>query len=198
MIYECLPYRKIMHQIIKSSFAFTLVALSTGCSMMAPQYSASINNVQTLKNSGASQIQVTQFNSSDDKANSNPITIRGSSLVSPYNASYSTYLTEALKQELKLANRFSVQSNIDVSGVLLKNDIDASGFSTGYATVEARFIVKRDNSEVYNQIKSVKHEFPSSFAGAVAIPRAIQEYSFAVQKLLGLLYEDKAFIEASK
>lgn len=186
-----------MH-IKKLATCAAIVALSTGCSMMAPQYSASIENVQTLKNSGETKLSVGQFTSTPGPGNTYPISIRGSSMSSPYSNSYGAYVAEAIKQELTLANRYTPTGNLDVSGVLLKNDIDAAGFNVGHVTVEARFVVKRNGATTYDQVKSVKQQFPSSFAGAVAIPKAIQEYNFAVQKLLGLVYEDKAFADAIK
>jgi len=175
-----------------------VVALSTGCSMMAPPYSASMENVQNLKNSGDSKVSVGQFSSIPGAGNNYPLSIRGSSMSSPYNNSYGAYVAAAIQQELTLANRYAQGGNLEVSGSLLKNDIEAAGFSVGYVTVEARFVVKRNGVPTYDSVKFVKREFPSSFAGAVAIPKAVQEYNVAVQKLLGLLYEDKAFSEAVK
>ncbi|PXX44182.1 hypothetical protein [Undibacterium pigrum] len=186
-----------MH-IKKLASCVAIAALSTGCSMMAPQYSASIENVQTLKNSGETQVSVGQFAFTPGPGNTSPITIRAASMNSPYGNSYGAFLAAAIQQELTLANRYTPTGNLEVSGVLLKNDIDAAGFSVGYVTVEARFVVKRNGATTYDKVKSVKQEFPSSFAGAVAIPKAVQEYNVAVQKLLGLVYEDKAFADAIK
>jgi hypothetical protein len=39
--------------------------LGTGGAMMAPKYSASLDNVQTLKNAGGSELKVGQFSSSE-------------------------------------------------------------------------------------------------------------------------------------
>ncbi|MEO6935536.1 MAG: hypothetical protein ABI171_09365 [Collimonas sp.] len=165
---------------------------------MAPPYSASIDNVQKLKNSGVSPAKVGEFASSSDKGNVNPISIRGGSMNSPYQKSYSKYVEEALKQELSLANKMAPDAAVEISGKLLKNDLDASGFSTGVADIEARFIVKKSGQVLYDQVKSVHHEWPSSFVGAIAIPRATQEYPNMVQKLLAALYADQAFLEALK
>jgi hypothetical protein len=97
-----------------------------------------------------------------------------------------------------MANRLSNDAAIEVTGTLLKNDIDAAGFSTGYTTVSARFIVKKDGKESYNQVKTVKHEFSSSFMGSIAIPSAVQSYNVAVQKLLASLFADNSFNQATK
>ncbi|MFZ6749222.1 hypothetical protein [Undibacterium sp. Ren11W] len=178
--------------------AFLIVVLNTGCSVMAPQYNLSVDNVQLLKNSGTSVVKVGEFSSKEAPGNANPISIRGSSLSSPYQNSYANYLAEALKQELTIAKKISPNAISEISGVLLKNDIDASVSSVGSTTIEARFFVKQNGKVSYDQVKSIKHEFPSAFAGAVALPKAIQEYTFAVQKLLALLYSDAAFVQAIK
>jgi hypothetical protein len=178
--------------------ALAVSVLGTGCSMMAPQYSASLDNVQMLKDTGNYTARVGEFTSSKDKANANPLTIRGSSLVSPYQESYANYIAEAIRQELSLAKKMSSDASVEISGILLKNDLDASGFTLGFAEIQARFIVKRSGQVRYDQMKSVRHEFPSSFAGAIAIPRAVQEYPVTIQKLLASLYTDKAFINALK
>ncbi len=187
-----------MHRFHTLFFSLAVTILASGCSHIAPQYSASIDNVQTLKDAGKATAKVGEFASSKDKGNVNPISIRGSSFSSPYQDSYSNYLAEAIKQELSMAARLAPNADIEVSGTLLKNDLDASGFSTGHAQIEARFIVKKDQQIRYDQVKSARHEWPSSFAGAVAIPRAVQEYPNLVQKLLASLYADQAFINALK
>lgn len=178
--------------------AFLMIIFSTGCSTMAPQYTPSIENTQSLKDVGHFAAKVGEFSSKAAPENANPIKLRGSSLTSPYQNSYANYLAEAVKQELSLASKLAPDANLEISGVLLKNDIDATGSNIGLVSVEARFIVKKNAVVRYDQVKSIRQEFPSSFAGAVAIPRAVQEYQFAVQKLLGQLYTDKAFIEALK
>lgn len=170
---------------------------SAGCSMMAPQYSASIDNVQFLKKAGDFTASVGEFTSSNDKENANPISIRGSSLNSPYQNSYAAYLAEAIKQELSIAHKLSTKANIELSGTLTKNDIDAVA-GTAHSDIEARFIVKNNGVVSYDQVKSVHHEWESSFFGNIAIPRAVQEYPNMVQKLLAALYADRAFINALK
>lgn len=187
-----------MQRLITLLAALAITLLGSGCSMMAPQYTASLDNVQMLKDAGSHTVKVGTFTSSADKANANPLSIRGSSLASPYQGSYANYVAEAIKQELSLAKKLSSDTTLEISGTVLKNDLDASGFTTGIASIEARFVVKRSDQVRYDQIKSVRHEFPSSFAGAVAIPRAVQEYPVAIQKLLASLYADKAFIDALK
>ncbi len=185
-----------MNKLMRMLAAAALVVLASGCSMMAPQYSASLTNVQMLKDASAFSAKVGEFSSGKDPANANPISIRGSSLNSPYASSYALYLAEAIKQELSLAGKLSPVAEVEISGVLQKNDLDASGFSKGTGIMEARFVVKKSGQIRYDQVKLVNSEWESSFAGAIAIPKAQQEYPVLVQKLLAALYGDAAFIKA--
>lgn len=187
-----------MRHISLLTFVILFGTMASGCSMMAPQYSVSIENVQKLKEAGNISAKVGKFDSNVDRANANPISLRGSSLMSPYENSYAAYLAEAIKQELSLAGKLKSDVDIEISGGLLKNDIDASGFSTATGDIEAKFIVKKGEKVLYSQIKTIHHEWESSFAGAVAIPRAQQEYTVLVQRLLATLYADQDFMKALK
>ncbi len=179
-------------------FLAAVSLFGTGCSLMAPQYTGSIENVQKLKSGSLQPVKVGEFASTPSKVNANPISIRGSMLASPYDASFGKYVAEALKIELSLANKNAATSDFELSGELLANDINAAGFSTGTGNMEARFVVKKSGAIRYDQVKNITHEWPSSFVGAVAIPRATQEYSNLVQKLLAALYADPLFQESTK
>jgi len=171
---------------------------ASGCALVAPKYSASLENVDKLKAASTQSISVGKFDAVPGKGNSNPISVRGSSLTSPYNNSYATYLAEAVKQELSLAGKFAPDAQIEISGAIRKNDIDISGFVTGNGVIEARFVVTRSGKITYDQIKMINDSWGSSFVGAVAIPRAQQRYPVMVQKLLAQLYADPAFMDALK
>jgi hypothetical protein len=194
---ERIGQEKLMTRTILLSLALAAAALSSGCSLVAPRYSASLENVQKLKDSGAQSTKVGGFTSTAGKANPKAISLRGSSLSSPYDGSYSSYLAEALKQELSMAGKLAPDAQIEVTGALQKNDINAAiGTATG--DIEARFTVKRGGEVRYDQVKSIHDEWDSSFAGAVAIPRAAERYPVMVQKLLAALYADPAFVQALK
>jgi hypothetical protein len=168
----------------------------TGCSLLAPQYSPSIENVQKLKDAGDFSSRVDKF----DAAPGLPATIslRGSSLSSPYDGSYAAYLTEAIRMELSLAGKLKPGTDVVITGTLLKSEIDASGFSTATGDIQARFVVKKGNVLRYDQTKTVHSSWDSSFIGGIAIPKAQQAYPGLVQKLLTQLYEDKDFLSSLK
>jgi len=180
--------------------AVALIALSLGaCSFVAPKYNASPDNVNRLRDAGLNKIKVGDFTADPQaKNNVNKLTIRGSSYDSPYDKSFSAYLKESLRQELEDARLLDAGAETEVSGVLLRNELDGSGFSTGTADIEARFLVKRSGTVRYEKVKSAHHQWESSFVGAVAIPAAAENYPSVVQKLLSALFGDADFIAALK
>lgn len=180
------------------SFCAVAIALTSGCSMMAPRYTASVENVQKIKDADAQPVKVGAFESTPGKGNANPISIRGSSLASPYDSSYAKYIAEALKQDLELAGKLAPDAQIEISGALQKNDINIPAVGSGTGDLEARFVVKRAGETKYDRVKNIHDEWESSFVGAVAIPRAQARYPVMVQKLLAALYADPAFVEAMK
>lgn len=189
----------IKMRVVKLWAAVVAIAfLGTGCSITGPNYTASMDNVRSLRDGGDEPVRIGQFTSKIGPLTPNPLPVRGNSMKSPYNGSYADYFSEALKQEFLLAKRLSTAARTEVSGEVLKNNIDASGMSLGITEIQARFVVQRGSDVRYDQIKSVRHEFPTAFAGAIAIPRAIYEYTIAVQELLKNLYADAAFIDALK
>lgn len=89
----------------------TIVAFSlllTACSMEAPPYEVSIENVQNIKKAKVKQVKVGTITS---KKQLDSISLRGSSMFSPVNKSYGSYLQKALEDELKLAKLLSPVSS---------------------------------------------------------------------------------------
>lgn len=126
------------------------------------------------------------------------ISLRGVSMVSPVGENYAAYLGDALRQELLLAGKFDPKSKLAISGVLLRNDVAAGGLSTNSGEMEVRFIVQRDGQQRFDKIKRAELSWESSFAGAIAIPKAQQQYPLIVQKLLKELLADADFETALK
>lgn len=182
-------------KVLRYAVALSIVTIA-GCSTIAPEYSPSINNIQTLKNASIKKASVGKFTASSNKVNE--LTIRGGSFQSPTNGSYVSYLQKALEQELYDANKLNKDSSIQISGVLIQNEMDASGMNIGTAIMDAEFTVKDASSVRYKKMLSAKIEWPSSFIGGIAIPRAIKEYPRVIQELLGKLYTDPDFIKALK
>lgn len=175
--------------------AVAALLVSTGCAIKAPHYNADLDNVEQLKKAPAS-VKLGSFTVGGGAGSS--IGLRGSPMESPVGADYAAYLGDALQKELKLAGKLDPSSKLEISGQLLKNDISAAGIMTNSGEIEARFVVKNDGVQRYDQIKRAELSWDSSFIGAVAIPRAQQQYPVIVQKLLGLLWGDAKFQDALK
>ena len=95
-----------------------------------------------------------------------------------------------------MAKLYDARSDTEISGALLRNHVDAGGLSVNEGQLEARFIVRRSGQERFNKIKRADHKWESSFAGAVAIPLAANNYTVMVQKLIGALVTDPDFVAA--
>ena len=178
----------------KIAVGVLLLLFITGCSTVAPKYNTDFNHITPLRKEKLNSVRVGPV-TKNPTANVDSLTIRGSSYLSPY-GSYTDYLTEALKQELDDARLLNPTSQIEISAVLLRNSLDASGISIGIAEVEARFVVRKEGELKYEKIKVAKHTWGSSFAGAIALPLAQQNYPKVIQKLVGLLFSDPEFISA--
>jgi hypothetical protein len=169
--------------------------LVTGCALKAPAYQPSLNNVEVMKKSPRS-LALGVF--SVQSGANEPISLRGSSMSSPVGSDYAAYLADALRQELMLAGKLDPKSQIEISGLLLKNDIAAGGILTNSGEIEARIIVKNNGTQRFDKVKRAELEWESSFLGGVAIPKAQQQYPLIVQKLLATIWADDDFQAALK
>ena len=182
-----------------SCLIMAALLILSGCASVAPTYQPSMANVGTLKDQRPAKVKVGAFTADGPEKNKvNNLTIRGGGFTSPYNESYVEYLREALRQELSMAGLLADNTDVELSGVLFKNEFDASGLSLGYGIMEAQLTVKKDGAVRYDKKKSVRHEWESSFAGMIAIPKARENYAVVVQKLLASFYNDPEFQKALK
>jgi hypothetical protein len=133
----------------------------------------------------------------DPKAPVNHIGLRGASMISP-DGTFATYLEKALRADLTEMGLFDSSSTTKLDAVILKNDIDVSGFSTGTGSMEVKLTVTKNGSTAFEKTYSATTKFDSSFAGAVAIPNGQSEYPNLVRALLKQIYSDAAFMEVVK
>ena len=173
-------------------FATLVIA---GCATPAPNYSISIPHVEKLKSSGAGPVAVAPVTAQGSEANDEAIAVRASRMVSPY-GSFAKYLQSALTQELTEARLLDPQSGVQLTATLLKNDVSAAGVITASATIEARFVVRKSGTVVFDKVKNATITWDSNFIGAIAIPRAIENYPRLVSALLDQLYADDQFFAA--
>jgi hypothetical protein len=165
------------------------------CSVTAPPYSASVDNIQALKSAAPVQARISTFSNEESDTNRYPVQLRANQMRSPVGNSFAQYLSTAIQQEFAIAGALSPDAKVELSGVLLKNNVDV-GVGTGTGTISARFVVRRGADVRYDSVKTATGQWDSSFAAAIAVPKATQEYPLVVQKLLASLYADPAFTKA--
>lgn len=76
--------------------------------------------------------------------------------------------------------------------------MDVAGINTGEGYMDVKLVVSQRGRTVHEKVYSVKTQFESSFAGAVAIPKGQTEYPRLVRTLLQAVYADPSFIAALK
>lgn len=173
-----------------------LLALLTGCAGPAPNYAPNIDNVEALKRSGGSALKTGAITPAPGLKTAAAIQLRANTMVSPTGSNFGDYIASALRQELELAKLHDPMSATEVSGTLLENEIHAGGLSTNDGAVAVRFVVRRTDQVRYDKAQRVTRQWESSFAGAVAIPLAANNYPLMVQDLIGKLFADPDFIRA--
>ncbi len=174
-------------KIVKLTIVFIAIILASGCSSVAPQYQSDFSLINDLKEMNIPPLKSGTFL---DHESVNSITLRGGAMTSPFNNSYAEYLKKALEEDLKQSGHWDSHSKIIISGELVKNELDASGFSIGESDITAKFIVSKDNDIIYDKTHSIHHEWESSFVGAIAIPNAQNNYPVSIQKLLRKFFSD--------
>ncbi|EJL91727.1 hypothetical protein PMI15_00022 [Polaromonas sp. CF318] len=172
-------------------------AILAGCAGPAPNYAPSIDNVETLKKiEGAPAVKTGTIAVTAGMPGGASLSLRANTMTSPVGKNYGDYIAEALRQELALAKLYNPQSGVEISGTLIKNNIDAGGISTNAGQIEARFVVKANGQVRFDKVKRIERKWESSFAGAVAIPLAASNYPLMVQSLVAALVTDPDFVKA--
>jgi hypothetical protein len=189
-----------MFQQLRRVVLFTGIAVSAflvGCAGPAPNYAPSIDNVEALKNNGAgAAVKTGVIGVKPGMPGAASLSLRANTMTSPVGSNYGDYIAAALRQELELAKLYNPQSGVEISGTLTRNNIDAGGISTNAGQIEARFVVTANGQVRFDKVKSIERKWESSFAGAVAIPLAANNYPLMVQSLVGALVTDPDFIKA--
>ena len=182
-----------MKQLAQLALILTLALCATACvSPPAPKYQASIDNTGLLLKQNA-KLAVGLFTAAAGVEN-HSLSIRGSQIKGGADGTFSTYLRDAVITELQTAGRYDESSKLQLTGTLTRNEISTGLAKTGTASVGGEFSLAKNGAVVFKKSFVAKHQWESSFIGAVAIPAAIDNYSTTVQKLLGELLSDPDFI----
>lgn len=183
-----------LHALKNGIVLAAILLLASGCTTMASPYQPDFEVINTLKDLPLARMQVGGFVSASPDVDK--VGIRGGTMESPYANSYSSYLRNALIEELKQSALWDENSAIVISGELLQNDVDISGFKIGTADLSARFRVDRNGTQIYEKVHSAHHQWQSSFVANVAVPNALNNYPIAVQRLIDTFLLDVDLLRA--
>lgn len=181
---------------LPACLALIALALSGCISTPAPRYNPSVAN-SSLMLQHRPIADVGPFTAAAGVEN-RALSMRGSRLQGGSDGTYATYLRDAVIAELQVAGGYVPGSRVRIDGELTHNSLNVAGIKVGSAEVGARFIVRREGVVVYDRSLKANHEWDSSFIGALAIQAGIDNYGTTVQKLIGQLLADPAFIEATR
>jgi hypothetical protein len=172
-----------------------IVALA-GCATKAPNYAASPETTQGLQLARAQSARVGEFTAAAT-ANNTGISLRASRMEPPQ-GTFAKYLEDAVRAELELARLYAPASKTEISGVLIRNDLDTGVVATGQGVIEAKFVVRREGAVLFDKTKVARIEWDTNYFASIAIPRALQEYSRLVRKLVTDFFSDPDFVAALK
>ncbi len=167
----------------------------TGCaSFQVPDYSPNYKTIDHLKTNNIEKMSIGEVQPTDPNASVNHISLRGGKLISPY-GTFANYLKNAIRSDFIDIGIYDPTSTTEINAIILKNDIDISGISTGTGVMEIDFSVKKKGTILFEKTYSANIQFESAFSGNVAIPRGQIAYPDLVRQLLQTIYTDKEFIE---
>ena len=172
------------------------IAVLSGCAAKAPNYNPNPESAQKLQAARVQPAAVGEFKA-DANVSDTSIGLRASTMV-PEQGTYSQYLADAIKNELDLVKLYSPSSTTVISGVLMKNEMNTGVAMTGEGAIEARFVVTRDGVVRFDRLKKAAIQWDTNYFGAIAIPRARNEYTRLVQSLVTELFADPDFVAALK
>ncbi|WP_395792407.1 hypothetical protein [Aquimonas sp.] len=179
---------------VRGVIVVSALALSACASVPAVQYQTSLNASVVL---GAGEPARGGSASAAKGVNDRTVGMRGAAMESSSpERTFSSFIRDAVIAELKAAGRYSDEAPRQVSVELLKHDVSMAGIKTGHATLTARFRIEDKGAVRFDRVIEVRHEWESSFIGAVAIRAGLDNYPTAVQRLIEQLFVDPEFQQA--
>ena len=170
--------------------------LASGCAQyLAGPYSADYQALDRMKAAKPGTAAVATVQPVEPAHPVNRLSLRGAVLVSP-SGTFAKYLENALIADLKEAQAYDPASRTVLSAVILKNDLDIAGFSTGTASMEIQLSVKRDGQPRLDKRYQAGISFESHFMGNIALPAGQAAYAGVVRELLRNVYADPQFVAA--
>ena len=180
------------------ALAIACVALSA-CATQLPAPTLTFDNVQSLRANNTPALALGEFTRGPglSAAQDRSISVRADSLQPPSGTTYSAYLRSVIESELTGAGKLDPASPFLLSGQLTQSDVSTMG-DESRGTLAARFQLTRGGAVVFDKEIVVAEQWPSSYWGVEAIPRAMNNYTGLYPKLFGALLADTDFQAATR
>lgn len=177
---------------IKFSVVILIIVNMMGCvAITVPPPSASADTLIMLRMAKLQPVSVGKFGVSanaDPRIDISLSGLRGSS-IHPTHGGFSQQLREVIITELQAAGLYDTNADIEIKAELTDNRVNAA-ISEGSGTLAANFIVLDAGNKIYEKHLSYESKWDSSFIGAIAIPKAMDEYLALYQKLAAKFFSD--------
>ncbi len=176
---------------ISSSITILFFVLAvSGCSHVAPRYSISANNVESLRAAtanGTEKVAIEQFTTFESGLSS--IGCRAAGPVqTPDGTTFEKYIQDAISSELKIAQAFSKESSIRLNGRLDYITFNSNIFA-GNWQIDMTFSGATVQPFTINTV----YPFSTNFAAAVACEQVAAALPAAVQDLIAKLIAHPSF-----
>lgn len=175
------------------------VAALSACATQLPAPTLTFDNVQRLRANDTPALALGEFSRGPglSAAQDRSISIRADSLRPPSGTTYSAYLRSVIEAELAGAAKLDPASPFVLSGQLTQSDVSTLG-DVSVGRLAARFQLARNGAVVFDKEIVISEQWPSSYWGVEAIPRAMNSYTGLYPKLFGALLADPDFQAATR
>ena len=158
----------------------------SGCSTYsANRYAISVDNVTELRTLSGTEIGVGNFSAATPGRTE--IMCRGvGPITTPDGESFENFIRKALVDELRMAEVYSKNG-----GVILSGNLDAIDFSSNTGNWDISLTVSSSNGESLSVSES--YEYKTSFYGETACNQTAQALMPAVQNIIGKIVSNSKF-----
>ncbi|NIF88009.1 hypothetical protein [Burkholderia sp. Cy-637] len=178
-------------RVLAASVAVAGALACGGCvTQPVPQYQASIANQMALAQMPADvRFRVT---TGTDPANIQT-QVRSMHIVPPGKGSWSDYLNQAMRTELKTAGHDGADAPATLDASLTRLSV-----LDGQAELAGRFVIRRDGTVVYDKALQARAQWDTHFIGVLAATDGFDHSSAIFQSLLHALFDDPDFVAATR
>ena len=176
-----------MKKLLYGAITLIIAIGFNGCGIKTSEYNVSADNVLKLRSIQNTKIGVANFTANTE--NETQVMCRlAETITTPKGETFETYIEEALKSELKMAEVYDENADIKISGNLIKV-YGSSMLGNAYWEVEIQ--INSTNGKSI-QVKT-KREYPSSFLAMTACNNMATSFSPTIKQLVNEIITHKDF-----